>query len=216
MYLLVFVLLMLSILGVYTEIYIVQASRLSANQIGVAQAMLDWHGAAVRLVGANSSSIGGSGADGCLLTPVQACASGVTACTPQLTQNSSYLPSGYNYSAYEWCSILYTPNVPVGNKTRYVVTYVSTPASAPSQPGGRGTVDSSKPVQSPDPTVGYTVGEIYQQLMKTGLVSSASLSAVDSGGTLTLTASGCTAANCPNFLAPTGMPQGSVAIISAQ
>ena len=49
MYLFVVVLLMSAILGLYTELYFLQAARARGSQTSIAQIMLNWHSAAYRL-----------------------------------------------------------------------------------------------------------------------------------------------------------------------
>jgi hypothetical protein len=49
MYLLVFVTLMISIIGLFTQVFALQTARLAAHQSGIGSAMLQWHAAAVSM-----------------------------------------------------------------------------------------------------------------------------------------------------------------------
>ena len=148
MYLFVFVLLMVSILGTYMHAYLLQVAHSSGSQTSIAQVMVAWHRAAYRLAVDNASAIP-NGQTYCYLTPSVTPACSVTVPDPT---TSPYLPSGYNYTTYKWYSILYQN---ASTEPRRLITYVL-PASDPSQPITK-------------PLVGYSAAEIFQELKNAGL-----------------------------------------------
>lgn len=72
MYLLVFVTLIISLIGLYTQILAVQTARLFANQNGVGRAMLQWQAAAISMaasiVNTNRTGYAAYGLTGCSLS----------------------------------------------------------------------------------------------------------------------------------------------------
>ncbi|MFY9288870.1 MAG: hypothetical protein WAO98_10265 [Alphaproteobacteria bacterium] len=72
MYLLVFVTLVISMIGVYVQVLSLQTARIAAQQNGIAQAMLAWHSAATSMAGSiirtNNAAYAAVAATGCGLT----------------------------------------------------------------------------------------------------------------------------------------------------
>lgn len=160
MYLLVFVFLVISMMGLYAEAIGIQAAHFFASQTGIAQTMLTWHSAAYRTFTANWTSLAGSVP--CQLAHGHAVGS---ACPTQIqtttTPAASYfLPLGYNM-AYSWSSYVYA-----SGGRRFILTYMSPPS------GG----STATPVVAADAVnaaTGFSVGEVYAQIenMKIPLVS---------------------------------------------
>ena len=108
MYILTFVILIVSVLGAYTQVYAVNTARLFSHQVALAETMLTWHGEAVR----TAHSI-----DNASLTP-NGC--GLTAGMPAPCTASIALPAGYAM-AYAWKSLAFE-----SGGTAYVITYADT------------------------------------------------------------------------------------------
>lgn len=144
MYLFVFIFILVSVLGLYTQVYMLQAARVFANQKAIGEIMQTWAGGAYTLAGTKPAI--GTTPGGCSLTPALAVPA---ACASQMAVGD--LPNGYNFVNYSWNTIVFQP---VGGP-RYVITYVSPPASI------------ADPITAP--RIGYTVGQIYQQLRNTTL-----------------------------------------------
>jgi hypothetical protein len=77
MYLLVFVTLIISLLGLYTQVLAVEVSRVASQQSAIAGAMISWHNAAMSMAGSivktdqyayNTSTFGQLASNGCSLT----------------------------------------------------------------------------------------------------------------------------------------------------
>ncbi|MDD5587243.1 MAG: hypothetical protein PHY92_09900 [Alphaproteobacteria bacterium] len=153
MYLLVFVFLMLSIIGLYIQVYSLQLSKMLANQKAIGQTMLVWHGGALAFARDNRGSLGTQSTDakGCLLTEGISLG-GVSSCGSLLeTTATAYLPGGYQ-SAYQWYSIAYAPD---GTGQQYVLTIATSTGGSVTLP-------------TPQPNIGYSPAEILQQLKKSG------------------------------------------------
>ncbi len=170
MYLLTFAFLIIGMLGIYTQVLAVQTARLAASQTGIAQAMTDWHGAALSLANNVISPLPASGTS-CSLTSgytpagVAYCQPGlnvaVISAAPNTVVTGSYtfnghayphLPAAYNTALYQWNSILYNYG-----GSYYVVTFVQASASAP------GFVSTATGSQ-----ITYTQADIYRQLQRAG------------------------------------------------
>ncbi|MFA6280850.1 MAG: hypothetical protein WC612_08740 [Bdellovibrionales bacterium] len=114
MYLFVYVFLLMSVMGLYTQLFVLSTSRMAENQKGVAEIMLVWHGAAYKKAKSATTSPltdcylynGGWGA---------ACGNVI---------DSTVLPSGYQLANP---SFLFRSYVYTSGSTRYVVTYVPPP-----------------------------------------------------------------------------------------
>ncbi len=147
MYLFVFIFILVSVLGLYTQIYTLQAARVFANQRAIGQIMQTWAGSAFALARANPALGAAPGPPRCSLTP------GLTppaACAMQMAIGN--LPNGYDMATYSWNTIIFRD--PPATQ-RFVITYVSPPVSM------------ADPIAQP--RIGYTVGQIYQQLRNTDL-----------------------------------------------
>jgi len=173
MYLLTFTLLVIGVLGIYTQVLAVEASRFFQSQVGVLNAMVEWHEAAVSLASNTmnpaTAKVGGIDLAGCgltagLLTP---CKKGVTittlgAPTVAVTAGApgyatrSYstptaaiypsLPTGYSGKNYQWKSIAFQ-----NTSGYYVITYVDPAAAGAFVTTATGT------------SLGITEAELFQQ-----------------------------------------------------
>lgn len=152
MYLYVFIFLMLSTLGLFTEVYLLQASRLWSEQKAVGELMFVWHSAAYTLAKELSANLGATFP--CRVSPTALPAT-VPICQRYLQDPSGnpvapytrhYLPLGYKYSTsqYRFPSLVYKVD-----NVAYLVTYVPKEAN-----GGTS-------------WLGYTANEILRQLQKT-------------------------------------------------
>lgn len=170
MYLFVFVMLLSSILGLYTQVFMLQTSRMMSRQTAIADIMLTWHGAVYSLSkdriadGTSSYSLTTVDETGCLITrnPQNALANSPSVCLgtdARITYNSgtsSYTPTGYlptdydNDGFYRWYSIIYAPGG-VGTQ-RYVITF-----AVPSVAANSNSLISQ-------PTAGLTISELWQQI----------------------------------------------------
>ncbi len=153
MYLFVFIFLLLSAMGLFTEVYMLQAARLWARQKTVGEIMLTWHSSAYELVKELAIDLGGVWP--CRVSPT-ALPAGVLPCQRQLQSPDGapvapytrhYLPPGYQYSVSQlrFPSVVYVS--PAG--VRYLVTYV------PKEEDGETS------------WMGYTSGEILNQIQRT-------------------------------------------------
>lgn len=143
MYLFVFIFLLLSTLGLYTELYLLQAMRFVNNQKTVGEIMLTWHSGAymlgkekgsATLLGANTS---------CYL---RATASLVPACTSQLDVTVSgrdYLPRGFDVANLQMPAVVY-----LSGGRHYLATYLP------------------KETLGQTAFLGYTTDEIKKQIKK--------------------------------------------------
>lgn len=106
MYLFVYVFLLLSVMGLYTQLFVLSTTRMAENQKGVAEIMLVWHGAAYKKAKSNVDT-------DCFLTN-----DWVPACTNLLVDAD--LP-GYQFgnTSFRFRSYIYT----IGG-SRHVMTYV--------------------------------------------------------------------------------------------
>lgn len=170
MYLFTFVFIVMSIIGLYTQVYVMRAARAYANIRVAAENMRAWHGAAYRVAVANPSM----GFAACCVSPLSLCGA-LPACSSVVldpaTNPLSTLSKGYNYATYKWSSVLY----PLGT-VRVLVTYAAPPTA-------NGVSLPSSPVTQPN--VGYTSSEILQQLQKTDMPP-ATYGQVTSGTLVTL------------------------------
>jgi hypothetical protein len=141
MYLYVFIFLLISVCGLYTEVYALQAARMFKQQTSIGKIMITWHSSAQQLVKDPLNTI----------TPpcvsVSAKPGPGTLCSVSMAK---YLPTTYNPNNYQWNSSVYM----VGTQ-RYLVTYAFPP-------------DGKATTLVAQPAVGYTASEIYQQLRNLG------------------------------------------------
>ncbi|MBI1273832.1 MAG: hypothetical protein GC131_07090 [Alphaproteobacteria bacterium] len=158
MYLFVFVFLLLTIIGVFTQVFAVQTARFSANQAVAGQQMLAWHYAATRFARAHPTY--GLTQTGCRITGGATLYSGLTLTTAcSTTLAASDLPTGYVVS-YQWESIVFTDP---GTSQRMVVTFVPPDAND---------------AQAPRAPAGLAINQILTQLRKAqpGSITSGSIS----------------------------------------
>lgn len=144
MYLLVFVTLMLSIIGLYAEVYTLQAARIFAGQKAVGEVMILWHNAASKYVKNNLVSFPTT----CYVPPVTL--PPMLPCAKSMG-DPGVLPSGYNDADFRWRTLVY-----VSGGQKYLYTFVT-------PPGG----NMALPVTTP--AVGFSTSEIFQQVRNTGL-----------------------------------------------
>jgi hypothetical protein len=205
MYLFVFVFLMLSLVGIYTQIYITRVGVLDSKQRAAADLMQAWHdgayeagrdtdSTAITATGCsltNGYLTSGSGAKPCLKTGV-----------PRYVGNGTFpdLPSGYQLT-YTWRSVAYKDSTTSKN---YVITIVPPP----------GTSDGL----ITDPPIGMPLGELYNQLSKTGLPATAYGLTTQTGTNIILRTKGAklngTTYDFEYQNLPSDAPVGSLVIIS--
>lgn len=150
MYLVAYLFLMISLIGIYTQVYAVQAGRMLSNQKVLGETMLGWHNAAVGL--ARNVQGGVSYPPTNVPCRLSSAVSGFSDCTSALgtlvmTDSADTLPEGYNFDAYQWYSLAYT-----ASGQNYVVTYVESPVT--------GNIVEY-------PSIGVSTGEMLKQLKKT-------------------------------------------------
>lgn len=154
MFLYVYIFLMLTALGLFTEVYMLQASKLWAAQKAVAELMQIWHGGGYTMAKELRASLGATYP--CRLTPTAL--PGIGASVPQcqkILQDPSaplgsypryYLPPGYRFdqASFQFPSVVYKAGTSI-----YLLTYI--PPTADGSPSW----------------LGYTADEILQQMQKT-------------------------------------------------
>lgn len=197
MYLAAYVFLMISLLGLYTQIYSIQAMNFLSNQKVLGQTLLAWHNAAVTLSKNNAAAVATKNAAApnyCHLDSITGnspiCGATIKMEDPTAPANTSTLPPGYNFTAYQWNTIAYKN----GSKN-YVITYVPPPASG-------------NLVDQPD--IGISVGELMRQL-KASKTSTAAYGAVGTVGTSRVLLS-----SMENYqlVLPGDIATGSIAVVS--
>jgi len=210
MYLLVFVFLMMSIIGLYTELYALQISHMFAKQKGVAEVMQKWHGGAylfARTTAAVRNDPAAGTIDGCLLTDTTGipALSAPGSCAATLANNNvNFLPAGYQ-NRYKWYSIVYAPGGAFGSQ-RYIITY------APPSTAG----DFTSLIAHP--SMGFSPSELLRQIRNSDLTKTSY--GIVKGGRLLLPDAPFTAANPrPEYPVPETsgirtIPEASIALIS--
>lgn len=138
MYLFVFIFVILSVLGLYTELFTLRVASLASQQKVAAETMMFWHGAAYTFARDFKTSLVGVPAAGCTL------ALGFSVCGLPVYNKGAingkiYLPDDYNSSDSElvFRSVIFK----VGT-TDYVLTYVN----------------------SDEYKLGYSSNQIYKQM----------------------------------------------------
>jgi hypothetical protein len=217
MYLLVFTILVMGLLNIYTQVMAIQVGRIYQSQTGIGQAMIAWHEAALSIAGNIVEPKMGSA--GCSLTAavvMAACPVGlgvvtaapsatVTAGNPGYAVNSFVTggvtypswPVGYTSNTYQWKSVAYQTG-----SYYYVITYADPPAT----PGGF--------VSTASASLGVTQGDLFQEVKNTGIPNNDYGYVSSAGGTLN------TSATLPgvgpiSYPVPPTIPPNSFAIISA-
>ena len=117
MFLFVYIFLLMSVLGLFTNVYMLRTARMAENQTAVAESMMVWHGAAYKMAKANAASITPKCSLSQMLPPP------LCSVYLKLTDvGGQYLPAGYNFSdtSYQFFSIVYTVS-----SVRYLLTYTT-------------------------------------------------------------------------------------------
>ncbi|MGB9151905.1 MAG: hypothetical protein WCD70_02335 [Alphaproteobacteria bacterium] len=198
MFLIVFVTLMISVIGLYAQVLSLQAAKVYNSQVGLMQMMVAWHGGATNLARANAAAIP---TGGCNLTAAVSPPCGFGA----LAAGSPYLPSGYSAQNFSFYSIAYQ-----NGGANYVITFVHD-------------TDTSGNLVLPrtgGTSVGYTMNSLMRQfahsapaILTYGSVTSAQTLTIQTPGAKTSTGLPMNTMVYTNI--PTVIPVGSLAIISA-
>lgn len=147
MYLFVSIFLLLAAMGLFTEVYLLQISRIWANQKAAAESVFVFHAAAYRMAKEEGAQIMDSAALSCRLSTNALPASAEGNCFVQLGTGSSYLPDEYpTVSEFLFPSVIYK-----SGSGRYLATFI------PKESDG-GTS-----------ALGYKAGEIYRQMQRSSL-----------------------------------------------
>jgi hypothetical protein len=230
MYLITFTLLIVGILGIYTQVFAIQTARLFASQTGIAQTMIAWHSAALSLadniVNPSTGSGGGViGAGGCSLSASYLgpgyCSPGltitnssgtawatVTGGAPSYTINtSSYKTASgasYPHISPNYASSIYQwKSLAFQNGGYYVITYVDPPSATSPPPGYISTASGTQ--------LGISQADLYQQLSQSGL-SPMNYGYVNSANMLVTPSS--VGGGAISYPVPATISPGSLAIIS--
>jgi hypothetical protein len=153
MYLLVIVTLVIGLISIYAQVLSLQAARYAANLTGMANTMVQWHGAAVSMGAAIIKTPGAfpSTSTPCSLTvsnpnSLPLCPSPTGAGNGTVTNSSGtynqislsekvHLPPSYNTQIYQFYSVLYWDTVGTSPSNQpYVMTYVLPPTLSISNP----------------------------------------------------------------------------------
>jgi hypothetical protein len=184
MYLLVFVTLVISLIGIYAQVISVQAARLASNQTAVIQQMLRWHSTAISQTRyAAISPI--PGVAGCDLTtgglagiPCDSPARGQVwisetvppawtafECAGTLAPPCwTALPPGYQADPYTFYSIFYQPTT----AQNYVITFIPPPVTNANNPPP-GFISLPESGAAGAQQVGATMGDIVEQVRNVSL-----------------------------------------------
>ena len=186
MYLLTFIVLLVSVLGLYANVAALQASKMAEQQKSIGETILVWHQATYRFafdrmarypVATNPGYInfGQNRPEGCLLNTSSGMTGEPAPCNdgkpaaliddnvtnnpvlPTLATNRSYFLSNYNVDAYKFNTIIFQP---LGDQNRYIITFVPPPAAN----------DVINPVNFPP--VGFSTSEIQRQLRRANVSAS--------------------------------------------
>jgi hypothetical protein len=196
MYLYVFVFIIMTIMGLYTELFSLRIARVAENQKALAEIIFVWHGGAHNLIAVVGNPA--VGAPGCSVSPNTtpnfqgpACATTMTA-----VNAATHLPPGYDYANVKFNSRL----IENGGQ-RYLITYVL-----------------------PNETImGYTAQQIRAQMLRTDYPSyqygvvAATCPSTGAAGRWFVTGAlddGNGTVSAPCYTVPNGMTVGSVGFIS--
>lgn len=179
MYLLTFAMIMIAMLGLYTQVYAVQVARMFANETSIADNIVAWHEAAASLANnvinttTNPLTIAGCSLSFSLVAPAYCIKGAASGGLPSVTVtgNGNYanpagyifpqLPGTFNSVTYQWKSIAYQPTP----NTFYVITFVPPPLiSATNPPPGYISTATAPPHQ-----LTITMGDLMHQLQASGL-----------------------------------------------
>jgi hypothetical protein len=169
MYLLTFVLLLVSVLGLYANVAALQAAKLLEKQEGIARTIQVWHQAAYRFVfdrmkqypTPTSAYFGNLLPAGCLLNSASGIPNEPPECNdgnsePLLTDaaNVAKYLSDYTLTTYKYNTIIFQPT---GDANRYIITFVVPPADN----------NVTDPVSFPP--LGFSASEIQRQMRRTDI-----------------------------------------------
>jgi hypothetical protein len=218
MYLLTFALLVISVLGIYTQVYALETARLFASETTIGQTFVNWHEAAASVAEGVIEPLTVGGIGGCRLLATKAywanaptqCTTGthltLNASTPTDIATGSYAfggntyplgAPGYSYSPYQWNSIAFE-----WSGSYLVATFVS------AAPGA----DISTATGT---TLNLTEGDLYRQLQNMGIpVYDYGYVTNPAGGPATLNAGPSGTNPSTQYTVPTSIPNGALAIIS--
>jgi len=196
-YLFTFGFMLICVLGIYTQVYAVQAARMFASQTTIADDMLTWHSAAVEAVeqgvAASTSAMKSPGTTGCGLTAANGQYT-TALCSTAYTANH-YMPTGYNPN-YNWNSYVYQAST--GGQS-YVVTWAPPPSSG----------NLSDPIQNPP--IGINLSDLYTQIRNNPNIPLYGYGIAKNGQLPTPVPVNNTFVTYP---LPPAVPNGSVALIS--
>ncbi|MDD3181587.1 MAG: hypothetical protein PHD48_02120 [Alphaproteobacteria bacterium] len=144
MYLFVFIFAILSVLGLYTELFSLRMANLAAQQKVAAETMMFWHGGVYTFAREYKASLTTVPATGCTITL------GVSVCGLPLfakgdISGKTFLPSDYNPTGD--VELMFRSRLYQANNDYYVLTYLN--------PG--------------EVKLGYTVDQFYRQMKNANL-----------------------------------------------
>jgi len=151
MYIFVFVFMLMGVLGLYTQVYTLQAAKMFSRQTAIAQTMLLYHNTSYAFARANNTGVATLSSTYCYQTygvSVSKCAWG----TLQIGAGQTNLPVGFNAATYAFPSVVYE----MGG-VRYLLTYVSPP-----------TANAVNDMPN-TPPIGFSVAHLFQQMKNTGV-----------------------------------------------
>jgi hypothetical protein len=201
MFLVVFVTLCISIIGLFAQVVSLQAAQMSAGQTILAQSIESWHSSAVRtaLASPPTNYAAKQPLMGCSMAQVtgsydqhfNACSGGGSL--------YGYLPTGYNVGSFTFTSVFFT-----GASTKYVTTLA--------WPDSSGNLHFASGTKSPG--MGYTASELLKQLKHLpGNILYGTVTASDATSS-TLAVAANIGGSTVNFTLPPNLPIGTVALIS--
>jgi hypothetical protein len=193
MFLIVFLTLVISIIGLFAQVVTLQAAQMAASQTGLAQTMETWHSVAV---GAVYTATATAKAKGAAAPTVSAagCGVGVGMNGANCVDMTANLPPG-SPGNYSFSSILFQAPAPL--TAEYVITYVI--------PGTDGYLSAN------GASTGYTAGALLSQLNRQA--SLLTYGTVSASGSLAVAPSS-TVATALTYPIPASIPIGSIGIIS--
>ena len=207
MFLVVFVTLVISVIGLFVQIYSLQTSRMYNNQTALMQTMQTWHATAAGM-GINYPPTNLNGMTGCRMTSnassaLPGCVNG-TYGTEWVNTNAN-LPKGYNTASYSFMTVAFQTVAPPAPPTSYIITYAHD-------------TDATGSLLLPDSSgtsVGFSLHDLGLQFARSPH-SNILYGTVTAPGTLYVVTSGggAAAASLP-YTIPTSIPVNSIAVISA-
>jgi hypothetical protein len=228
MFLVVFVTLALSIIGLFAQVVTLQSAQINRSQSALAQTMLTWHAAAIKKALQNQSVV--TAGNACLMTSRTAASGGEnwyppppTACG--FTVDSTALPTGYAMTAYSFDSILYKPST--APEINYVITFVLPPKTNSSVANSSNSYITLPDPYSNGPQTSFKLSDLRSQFRRIGAanLSFGTVTTVAGQKQLTITANGNNIVNGTvqrtgttlTYTLPqsmTGVLDGSLALIS--